>query len=1172
MLRILLLGTPVVFLDEKPVQIQRKLQRVLLFYLACQPGLISRYDLALVFWPDAPDEIARRRLREALSKLRTELPDPSILITDSQNVGLNPEKIWVDAVEVQNVSRRVWNQIRFIPLNSPLPEAMAAELQEMVGLWRADHFLSGVALPGSDQLDHWMSALTQELDYIHQQMLERLGYHMAASGNIEMGIYYLRQALKNDEQNEALHLQVLTWLNASGKRSDAVNYCGYLKTIYIDEPGQSLPPNLERMCQKIQTGGAASYPVPAQAWPIFPDLHVPFVGRADLLRSLSRSFQRGGTVVISGETGAGKTSLVRQLFLTLQPEPRLLLAPAHSAEQNLPFQPIIELLRHAILQEEWRQLPEIWAGPLSWILPELLSLRPELRVPAADPDAARPRIFEALRQLLLLATRQRRALFFLDDAHWSDESTLSALAYLQNKQFFEKHGLLVLAFRPEEPSAELQSYLDHIQRQTPVERFHLDELNSEDVYELYRFVLGQNPSPRLVERLSRDTGGNPLFLVETLRALLDILPDPASIRMIEEIPIASSIASLVRSRLRALSPRCRQTLEAAAVAGSSFSPDLLEFVLNTSPDQTAADLDELERRSLIRPDRTGEYAVSYHFVHEVFREILNRELTPARRRLLHLRTAQGLEALSNITGESSGALLAGHYQAAGQPGRACQYWIQAAEYARRLFSRQEAVAAYQRAEALLRQERTQISEECILRIYTGLADIAYESGDIAAIHSAATVLVHYGEQRSSTLLLGAGYSGRAQAALLKGDTGPAVEEIEDGVRFLTLAGHRHELMKAYLNRANIFHVLLRIPEAKAEYERVVEMGHGLFDPPVIQVTARALDMLSILTNTAGWPRKALELAQHSLRHSRLLSFTTDISATYAALGLSYYWLGAYRLAMDSCMKGLELISAGKKWRFAGLLHLVAARASLILGNLDESWTHLIRLSDYSRRFGYVDLLGDSLCIRGDVLLTLNNLPEAARAFREALDETGQNAFMSAYSRMQLGLTRGLLGETDQGLAELDEVIAFASQWDFGRVLVPARLSRGMVLGSKGSAAQAREEIEWALAQARERGLAAAEILAQLQLGRLDLAENNPLDALTRAETLLPQAERCEHVLFQLSGLELAARAAREAGRDPSGYTQRAAGLLEKMAGNAQSEPVKPHFEHFRRDWDETLFV
>src|SRR5512133_3506671 len=95
-LRVFLLGAPAVTIDNQPLQIQRRLMRWMLSYLACQKSMVGRSDLILLFWPDEPEEDARRHLRETLSKLRAQLPDQEMIITDQDRVGLDLQRVSSD--------------------------------------------------------------------------------------------------------------------------------------------------------------------------------------------------------------------------------------------------------------------------------------------------------------------------------------------------------------------------------------------------------------------------------------------------------------------------------------------------------------------------------------------------------------------------------------------------------------------------------------------------------------------------------------------------------------------------------------------------------------------------------------------------------------------------------------------------------------------------------------------------------------------------------------------------------------------------------------------------------------------------------------------------------------------------------------------------------------------
>ncbi len=124
---VLLLGPPAVYAHEQPFQIKRRQIRSMLYYLACQREMISRAALALLFWPDELEEASRRHLREALSKLRAQLPHPDLLVTEQDRVGLNPELVNSDVLAFEDLYAQTARLCSQIPVDTPLPELSSPE-------------------------------------------------------------------------------------------------------------------------------------------------------------------------------------------------------------------------------------------------------------------------------------------------------------------------------------------------------------------------------------------------------------------------------------------------------------------------------------------------------------------------------------------------------------------------------------------------------------------------------------------------------------------------------------------------------------------------------------------------------------------------------------------------------------------------------------------------------------------------------------------------------------------------------------------------------------------------------------------------------------------------------------------------------------------------------------
>src|SRR5512146_2425305 len=121
-LRILLLGTPAVYAGDQPLQIQRRLLRWMLFFLASQNEMVGRADLILMFWPDEAEEDTRRHLRETLSKLRAQLPDPNLILTEQDRVGLDFQRVYSDVQEFQTLSSQTARACAQTPVSTPLTQ------------------------------------------------------------------------------------------------------------------------------------------------------------------------------------------------------------------------------------------------------------------------------------------------------------------------------------------------------------------------------------------------------------------------------------------------------------------------------------------------------------------------------------------------------------------------------------------------------------------------------------------------------------------------------------------------------------------------------------------------------------------------------------------------------------------------------------------------------------------------------------------------------------------------------------------------------------------------------------------------------------------------------------------------------------------------------------------
>ncbi len=1151
MLRILLLGSPAVLRDDQPVVIRRRIQRTLLFYLACQPHPVGRQELMALFWPEEPDEVSRQRLREALSRLRGQLGNPRYWIISQDIVGLNPAHVSVDAQEFMQAVAADWRTLQQIPNNLPLPVQVYQRMVAAVSLWRSPNFLAGTKIHSTHELDEWLTTTAHRLSTMRLQVIERLSYHAAAAGDLMQGIYWLDQVLESDLLNESINTQILLWQRALGLRTQALKFCERIQTVFQRETGAAPPPGLQSLCRKIREETANSMPAPKN-WPLPGRMQVPFVGRTGALQALTAALQRGGAVLISGEAGAGKTRLIQQFFQSSPLALRLLLAQARPGESQLPFQPLIEMLRASILETEWRQLDPIWTAALTPLLPELNRLIP----PNSPILEGQANIFEALRQLLLSINADSPLLLFLDDAHWSDSATFDALEYLLERDTFAAQSLLVLAARSEDPGPALQAFL-HRPRKHTLETRDLRSLKSDEIADIARHILNYDPPEKLVRHLAHDSGGNPLFIIEILRAWLEI---PAADQT-GALLATTSIKNILHERQFRLTSGARLVLQTAAVIGQSFSVELLERACALAPEQIVMALEELERAQLIHPE-SGAAGAAYTFIHEIFRDLLQKELSPARRRLLHLRIAQILQQLPGEDSRALPAVVAAHFEAGGDFHQAFFMWLKSAQHARRLLSPAEARNAYQRADYLLPQLNRQLSPPVYYALYSAWGDLESESGNIPAVQRAYTEMRRAGEDTHSSLLIGAGLSGLAMAAFYRRDLAQALDLAQRSLPYLRQSGDILEQSLALTRMGNALVLLNRIEEACAVLQQAIDLCDSSEDANIGAVRLTAQEWLALGLILLGWPKKAAELGEQIIQARRAQGLVSRRVRAKFTQALALYFHGKLEQGLEIARLGIDTARQARVLRDGGMIYLVAALNAITAGDLDAAWQYIEEGQSFAAEIDYTELDCGFWFARGQ-LLRFGKMEDALPAIQQALPPTP--GILTPYILSDLGHALVLSGSTQMGLAYLEQAVQVCTQYNLHSIRIISEILQADALHASHRSQASVEILERVLPDAWERGLRPTACIGEKILAKFYLEQGQWAAAAEHARLLAEQARECGARPAECAGLSLLLQALRAQNLFAPELRARLEQLLGEMQSRAQLAITAACFNNFRAE-------
>ena len=267
----------------------------------------------------------------------------------------------------------------------------------------------------------------------------------------------------------------------------------------------------------------------------------------------------------------------------------------------------------------------------------------------------------------------------------------------------------LFSFRPERQSPAWRikqtAETDYPHRYTEIA---LTPLSDEDRDLLFGNLLNfSDASPQLRQMILAKTGGNPLFLEELMRSLIDtgaITQDGNGLAWragtkIEELPIPETLQSLITARIDRLGDSARRTLQLSSVIGRSFYHRVLELI---SDPVTALDkeLSTLQRADLIREARSVP-ELEYIFRHDLTREAAYSSMLLRARREFHKRVGEAVEELFGDRLEEQAHRLAHHFSEAGDNEKALEYSVMAGDAAARLYAHQEANSHYTRALELI---------------------------------------------------------------------------------------------------------------------------------------------------------------------------------------------------------------------------------------------------------------------------------------------------------------------------------------------------------------------------------------------------------------------------------------------------------------------------------------
>lgn len=714
-LRIQLLGEFRLFVNEQPFDTLKKpRQQALLAYLLLnRHAPQSRQQVAFSFWPDTSEGQAYTNLRKVVFQLRAALPiiDDFILVDTQSLVWRQDASFSLDVAELEQA----------LDLLEQASTSDAASVERVVTLYR------GELLPNC--YDDWLLPLRREL---HERVVNTLTKMLAgleAQHEYEVALRTAEHLLQLDPLHEVAYRHLMHLRALSGDRTGALRIYHECVTILEQELGVSPALETQALYQQLLKAEPQGTPAPVQRHE-----HVPLVGRRQEWYLLQQAWQQMTSrsphmVTVWGEAGVGKTRLVEELLRWAKLRPgTVAYARSYAAEGALSYAPITDWLRSDALRPVLGRLEPLWLSEVARLLPQLLSDRPDLPQPVPMTEGwQRRRFHEALARTVLAASSP--CLLVLDDLQWCDEETLAWLQYLL--RFDARVPILVVGTVRSEAVDEqhpLHDLRQQLQREAQWTELTLAPLNVDETTVLAGHLTNEDITS-WSERIYRETEGNPLFVVEMIRAGLVV--DQDKLHDDTTVALPPVVQAVIAARLAQLSSPARQLAQLAATIGRAFTHELLAVASGADDDALVQGVDELWRKRLIREQSGG-----YDFSHDKIREVAYNETSPVRQRQHHSKIANALEIIYQQNLDPFSGQVAAHWEAAGDSHRASLLFQRAGLNSANQFAISDALRYLSRAVELSSEHETERHLEILLtrvRIYNLLGRRREEFQDLETL-------------------------------------------------------------------------------------------------------------------------------------------------------------------------------------------------------------------------------------------------------------------------------------------------------------------------------------------------------------------------------------------------------------------------------------------------------
>jgi class 3 adenylate cyclase/tetratricopeptide (TPR) repeat protein len=840
-------------------------------------------------------------------------------------------------------------------------------------------------------------------------------------------------------------------------------------------------------------------------------LRAELIGRKVEMTLLQESLQnlkqgKGAIFSIVGDAGTGKSRLIEEFKLTINPEEvQWREGHAYAYSQNIPYYPVVDLLNRAwqIHEagsiEQIRQAVETGArsrlGNRDDLIPyvgSLYSLK-YLEIESVGPEIWKSRLHEALRLILEDLCQKALAIICVEDLHWADSSSVEFLRLILKD--FQLPAVFLFAYRPPFnlfPPHQLASLSN------AYNEIKLQELSTSEAQTMAESLLKMEVIPTDLSRfIQTKVEGNPFYLEEAINALIEsetLIRDNGNwklTRKISEGVIPSTVQGVITARLDRLEKDTKRILQEASVIGRAFLCEILKRITDFK-DLVDKSLNGLERLDFIRT-RTLQPDLEYIFKHALTQEVVYNGLLKKERQALHERIGLVIEQLFRERLPEFYETLAYHYKLGRSPLKAVDYLTKAGEKSLKRYSLDESHSYFKEAYDLLSNKPDKTMEDEKL-----LIDLIIKWGKTYDYRAEYVDLINLLRAHEALVM---SHAGKEQLVMFYGWLGSALSRREipvDAYRYLRKA---QQIAEEIGDIKASGYICARLTQTCADM--------GLLDEAVIY-GERAREAANLFKSDQELFRAAFFYSAHTYlsrgevkKIAELGQALLDYGTKYSddrCIGCYYFAMGESRHAAGDIPSAIEFYKQAIKVSPVPVMSLPAKMllgiCYLSIGQLEEAQSTLQEVIEHCEKFGYEFAGSLAQASKGMVLIAQGDLKKGMSLY-ENVNKTlleNQILYRYAFGNYMMGIVYSsiALGRREKrGFSFLVKNIGF--------------LIKTMPFAHK----KAEENLNIAIKEAKKIGAKCVLGVAYLGLGQLHKAKGKKENARDCLSNAIDAFEKCE---------------------------------------------------------------